>query len=126
MGPHGIPSRRLPRNGVFLFGRYSGFDTGEATFGINERGGRFALIEITAMNDNKKEKVPIEIRLNGELIWEGPSPFSSKEPDSFAWALQDPWLLTFGINTLTISNTAEEGDAGESPWQLIQGATIYY
>jgi hypothetical protein len=40
--------------------------------------------------------------------------------------LDDPWLLTDGINTLSISNAAPDGDAGESPWQLIQGATIYY
>lgn len=84
------------------------------------------MIEITAMSDNKKEKVPIEIRLNGALVWKGPSPFSSKDPDSYAWMLDDPWLLTDGINTLSISNTAPEGDAGESPWQLIHGATIYY
>ncbi len=84
------------------------------------------MIEITAMSDNQKEKAPIEIQLNGELVWKGPSPFSSKDPDSYAWMLEDPWLLTDGINTLSISNTTPDGGAGESPWHLIQGATIYY
>lgn len=82
------------------------------------------MIEITAMDD--KERVPIEIKLNGQTIWAGPSPFSSKQPNSYVWMLQDPWLLTGGINTLSISNTAPEGGNGPMPWQFIQEATVYY
>ena len=122
----GFPTGDSPRNGVFLFAEPSGYDAGTANFNITERAGNYALIEVTAMDDNRKEDVPMAIWLNGERIWEGPSPFSRQEPNSYVWVLQDPWMLTGGLNVLSISNTSAGGGFGELSWLFVQKATVYY
>lgn len=113
---------------VHIYGGDSGYD--EASASVNVGGGgkasQFILVTITGMDDEKSEHVPMQLWLNDYLIWEGPSPFANEAWTDVAWLVGNLDALKPGNNTLSIVNTAGDGNVGEPPWLLVTAAAVYF
>jgi hypothetical protein len=77
------------------------------------------------MDDERAEKVPIRVSLNGNTVWEGTSPFGNEDWTDVAWVVEDLSWLTGG-NTLSVTNLEDGGEVGTPPWVLLTSATVYY
>jgi hypothetical protein len=68
----------------------------------------------------------MQLWLNDNLIWEGPSPFNNEEWTDVAWLVEDLEWLEAGTNTLTVANTEDDGEVGSPPWILVTSAVVYF
>jgi hypothetical protein len=73
------------------------------------------VLEIGGMDDNQpSSKAPLEITVNGKVVFKGNSTYPDQE-----WAVQafpiDPKDLRTGENIVEIKNTSS-GPAGDIPW----------
>ena len=78
------------------------------------------------MDDERAEKVPIRISLNGNTVWEGASPFGNEDWTDVAWVVEDLSWLSGDDNTLSVTNLEGGGDVGGPPWVLLTSATVFY
>jgi hypothetical protein len=77
------------------------------------------------MDDELPEKVPIRISLNGNTVWEGPSPFGNEAWTDVAWIVEDlGWLSD--DSTLSVTNLGGNGAIGAPPWVLLTSASVFY
>jgi hypothetical protein len=110
---------------VHLYGQGSGADTATAGFGADDGAEEYVVIVITGMDDERAEKVPIRVSLNGNTVWEGASPFGNEDWTDVAWVVRDlSWLS--GDNTLSVTNLEGGGEVGAPPWVLVTSATVFY
>ena len=111
---------------VHLYGQGSGADTASAGFDADDGAGEYIVIVITGMDDERAEKVPIRISLNGNTVWEGASPFGNEDWTDVAWVVEDLSWLSGDDNTLSVTNLEGGGDVGGPPWVLLTSATVFY
>lgn len=111
---------------VHLYGQGSDAHTATAEFDGGDGASDYVVIVITGMDDEVAAKVPIRISLNGNTVWEGPSPFGNEDWTDVAWVVKDLSWLSEGDNTLSVTNTAGGGEIGTPPWVLLTSATVYF
>jgi tRNA A-37 threonylcarbamoyl transferase component Bud32 len=110
---------------VHLYGQGSDAATASADFSGDDDAGEYVVIVITGMDDELPEKVPIRIALNGNTVWEGPSPFGNEAWTDVAWIVEDlSWLSD--DNTISVTNVAGNGSFGTPPWVLLTSASVFY
>jgi serine/threonine-protein kinase len=110
---------------VHLYGQGSDEDTATAGFDADDGAEEYVVIVITGMDDERAEKVPIRVSLNGNTVWEGASPFGNEDWTDVAWVVEDlSWLS--GDNTLAVTNLEGSGEVGAPPWVLLTSATVFY
>lgn len=110
---------------VHLYGQGSDADTATAGFDAGDPS-EYIVLVITGMDDERATKVPIRISLNGNTVWEGPSPFGNEDWTDVAWAVEDLGWLSGGGNTLAVTNLEGDGEVGAPPWVLLTSATVFY
>lgn len=84
------------------------------------------VIAIKGMDDQRGAKTPMQIALNGTVIWSGPSPFPNADWAIYGIAVNDPSLIRQTGNQLTIINSTNEGRLPQTPWFAIQAVSVYY
>lgn len=117
-----------------LYGQGSGARVATATFTVNEAPSEYVLIQLTGIDDEVTAKVPIRLSLNGNVVWEGPSPFQNGGTDfdspqwwtDVGWLVANPEWLQEGQNTLTVEIIGVNGEIGVPPWVLLTSAVVYY
>ena len=77
-------------------------------------------VVIAAMNMPQEGQVPMRLLLNGNQIWEGPSPFPEGEWAEIAWSVGNLGWLSEGTNVLTIQLRGSTGTI------LVSNATVFY
>ncbi|CAN5160881.1 hypothetical protein BH23CHL1_BH23CHL1_23270 [soil metagenome] len=77
-------------------------------------------VVIAAMNTPQEGQVPMRLFLNGNQIWEGPSPFPQGEWAEIAWSVGNLGWLSEGTNVLTIHLLGSTGTV------LVSNATVFY
>jgi serine/threonine-protein kinase len=83
-------------------------------------------IVITGMDDELPGKVPCRITLNGNVVWEGESPFENETWTAVGWHVGSLDWLKPGRNRLTIEVLVEDGEFGLPPWILLTEAAVYW
>jgi serine/threonine-protein kinase len=111
---------------VHIYGQDSGAEAASADFDVDEAPDQYLLITITGMDDEREEHTSMQLWLNDNLIWEGPSPFNNEEWTDVAWLVEDLEWLEAGTNTLTVANTEDDGEVGSPPWILVTSAVVYF
>jgi serine/threonine-protein kinase len=122
------------RPAVHLYGQGSGADVTEARFVLDAQPEQYIVLEIVGLDDESTQHVPIQVLLNGNVIWRGQSPFRNAnvpedDPSAWtriAWQLNDLTFAQQGENTLTIVNLGTNGEIGSPPWVLVNSASVYY
>ena len=110
---------------VHLYGQASGASTATASFSGDDNVEEYIVIVITGMDDEVPAKVPIRVSLNGNTVWEGPSPFGNENWTDVAWVVRDlSWLSD--DSTLAVTNLGAGGDIGTPPWVLLTSASVFY
>lgn len=77
-------------------------------------------VVVAAMNTPQEGQVPMRLILNGNQIWEGPSPFPEGEWAEIAWSVGNLGWLSEGANVLTIQLQGSTGTL------LVSNATVFY
>lgn len=77
-------------------------------------------IVIAAMNTPQEGQVPMRLFLNGNQVWEGPSPFPQGEWAEIAWSVGNLDWLAEGTNVLSIQLVGSTGTV------LVSNATVFY
>ena len=111
---------------VHLYGQGSDVETATAAFSIDEAPEEYLVIVVTGMDDERGAKVPIRLWLNGNVVWEGPSPFANEDWTDVAWIVEDLSWVSSGENEFAVENLDENGEIGRPPWVLLTRATILY
>jgi hypothetical protein len=109
-----------------MYGQGTDAHTATATFDGADDVSEYVVIVITGMDDERDEKVPIRISLNGHTVWEGPSPFGNEDWTDVARIVQDLSWLEGGENTLSVSNLEGGDEVGAPPWVLVTSATVFF
>ena len=117
-----------------LYGTGSGATSATATFTANTTPSEYILVQLTGIDDEIAGKVPIRVSLNGNVVWEGPSPFQNGTGDfeSTAYWTDVGWLvgnlgwINEGQNSLTVEIVGIPGQVGTPPWVLLTSAVVYY
>ena len=126
-GAYTTPIQGEPEGTAAFFSQQTNFSTGSAKFGYNPNSAvPVMVLEFSGFDDNREAKTPIQIELNGKVIWQGPSPFPNADWGTYGLMLDDLSMLHDGSNTLTISNTAAQGVVPTPPFFLIQSVVIHY
>lgn len=116
-----------PSGTAAFLGQKTNFSSGTARFAFAQLSALpVVVIQFTGMDDNRAAKAPIQISLNGTVIWQGPSPFPNAEWGTYGLILRDISPVKQGINELTITNTSPDGGLTQPPWFLIQSVVIHY
>ncbi|HVB64580.1 MAG TPA: protein kinase [Nitrolancea sp.] len=84
------------------------------------------VIAIKGLDDPRNAKAPMEIALNGTVIWKGSSPFPNSDWGIYGILLDDISVLKSSGNQLTIINSALQGGVAQQPWFLVQAVSVYY
>lgn len=83
-------------------------------------------IVFVGMDDELPGKVPCRLSLNGEVIWQGESPFENEGWTRVGWQVGNLGWLKPGKNRLTFEVLVDEGDFGLPPWILLNEASVYW
>jgi hypothetical protein len=111
---------------VHMYGQGSGSESISASFEVDEAPSSYIVIQITGMDDERRQKAPMRLWLNDYLVWEGPSPFANEDWTDIGWLVGSLDALHPGTNTLTLENMAGNGEVGQPPWNLLTSAVVYY
>lgn len=114
------------RPAAHLYARSTDYSATTVTFEATERPTDYIGLIVVGMDDERPEAVPIRIRLNDKVIWEGPSPFGNEQWTAAAWQINALGWLHEGQNSLTIEMLVPEGPFGLPPWILLTEAAIYW
>ncbi len=122
-----VPIQGAPEGTAAFFSQQTAFSTGSARFAINSVDAvPQVVIEMTGFDDPREAKAPMQIELNGAVVWQGPSPFPNADWGTYGLLLRDISMVKVGENVITITNTSPQGGLAQPPWFLIQSATIHY
>ncbi|MGA7670343.1 MAG: protein kinase [Nitrolancea sp.] len=126
-GAYTAPIQGEPEGAAAFFSQKTKFSSGTAGFGYNPNSAvPVVVLEFTGYDDNREPKAPIQIEINGKVIWAGESPFPNADWGAYGLLLNDLSMLHAGSNQLTISNTAAQGAIAQPPFFFIQSVVIHY
>ncbi len=121
------PIQNTPQGTAIFFSQQTAFSTGTAAFNVKSNGPiSLAVVEITGYDDNRPTQAPIQIAVNGAVIYQGDSPFPNADWGTYGVLLTDAGVLRQGANQITIKNMATEGRILEPPWFLVQSVTVHF
>ncbi len=121
------PIQNTPQGTAVFFSQQTSFSTGTAAFGVSSNGPvTIAVVELTGYDDNRPGKAPIQVAVNGAVIYQGDSPFPNADWGTYGILLPNANVMRQGSNQITIRNMATDGRILEPPWFLIQTVTIHF
>lgn len=113
-----------------LYGQSSGLGTGTINIELTDPSTEDVILTLVGMDDDAPGKTPIELTINQTVVYQGDAWFE----DWGGTAGEGNWttvqitipkgLLGPGANSITVSNTSESGNEGESPYVLLGGVSI--
>jgi serine/threonine-protein kinase len=116
-----------PAGTAAFFSQATPYSAGTAPVEITNTGAvPQVIIALKGLDDPNNGKAPMEIALNGTVIWQGSSPFPNSDWGIYGIKLDDISVLRPSGNQLTIINSAKQGGVAKSPWFLIQAVSVYY
>lgn len=118
-GEEGLPKDL--RDAALLFGEPSGFQTGTATTEAGSAEGPL-VVEIEARSSGG---VPLQLIVNGTVVWEGEAPFSDRRWERVVFSLPSLPPGSEGTLTVALRNASPQGGIGEEPWLAVQALTLY-
>jgi hypothetical protein len=119
------------RSAAWIYGSSTQFSSMSASFNLTQQSGGTAKLSIEGMDSEGAAKTPIQIRINGTEIFNGPNPLPDDDLplDSGTWSTYtwrfDAALLKPGTNTITISNLAP-GAFSRPPFFMLDYAQISF
>lgn len=116
-----------PQGTAAFFSQTTPYSAGTAKINIksNHDNPRI-VIAIKGMDDPRGAKTPMQIALNGTVIWDGQSPFPNADWAIYGIEINDPSLIRPTGNQLTIINSSNEGRLPQTPWFAVQAVSVYY
>lgn len=114
------------RPAAHLYSQGTEFPSATVTFEADEAPASYIGIVIIGMDDENDSSVPMRLALNGNVIWEGGSPFRNEEWTQVAWQVEDLTWVQEGANQLTIEVLAEGGEFGLPPWILLNRVQVFW
>jgi serine/threonine-protein kinase len=114
------------RPAAHLYGEGSGHQFTEVSFTVNDPPSTHIGIVVVGMDDERQAAVPIRLSLNGQVVWEGPSPFANEQWTTVGWRVGNLGWLVEGENVLRIELLTGPGELGLPPWLLLNAAQIYW
>lgn len=114
------------RPAAHLYSQQTEYPSTTVTFNANDNPSSHVGIRIVGMDDEFDSKVPIRLSLNGNVVWEGESPFGNEEWTDVSWRVGSLGWVQEGSNTMTIEVLAAEGEFGLAPWILLTEAQVYW
>ncbi|MEZ4521820.1 MAG: protein kinase [Thermomicrobiales bacterium] len=103
------------RPAAHLYSQQTEYPSTTVTFSAGESPSAFVGLAITGMDDEIPGSVPCRILLNGNLVWEGPSPFGNEQWTTVGWEIGNLGWIEDGDNELTFEVTAPAGEFGLPP-----------
>ncbi len=114
------------RPAAHLYAQGTDFSSSTVLFTVNDLPSTHIGLTINGMDDEIASSVACEISLNGNIVFEGPSPFQNERWTQIGWTIGSLNWIVQGENNLTIEILAEDGSFGLPPWLLINEAAIYW
>lgn len=113
------------RPAAHLYAQPTEYSSTTVTVTLNETPTQYALLRIVGMDDENDSKVPFRISVNDTVVFDGASPFDNTEWTDTGLLIGDLEILQEGQNTITIENSAPDGEFGVPPWILLTSMRIY-
>jgi hypothetical protein len=113
-----------------LYAQRTGLGTGTLYIGLSDPSTEDVILTLVGMDDDAPAKSQIELTINQTVVYTGDSWFEnwSGKPGEGNWTTVQitipKGLLGPGVNSITVSNNAIEGNEGEAPYVLLGGASI--
>lgn len=116
-----------PQGTAAFFSQASPYSAGTATINIKSDAQKPRIvIAIKGMDDPRGAKTPMQIALNGKVIWDGQSPFPNADWAIYGIEIDDPSLIRPTGNQLTLINSSSDGRFPATPWFVVQAVSVYY
>ena len=103
---------------------------GSLNIGLSDPPSEDAILTLVGLDDDAPTKTPIELTINTTVVYTGDAWFE----DWGGTVGEGNWttvqiviprgMLGPGVNSITLSNMAETGNQGETPYVLLGGASI--
>jgi hypothetical protein len=113
-----------------LYAQSTGFGTGSLDIALSDPSTEDVILTLVGLDDDTPGKTPIELTINQTVVYQGDAWFE----DWGGTVGEGNWttveitipkgLLGPGVNSITLSNTVETGNEGETPYVLLGGASI--
>ncbi len=113
-----------------LYAQSTGLGTGSLNIALSDPSTEDVVLTLVGMDDDAPTKTPIELTINQTVVYQGDAWFE----DWGGTVGEGNWttveitipkgLLGPGVNSITLANTAETGNEGETPYILLGGASI--
>ncbi|MBA2597374.1 MAG: hypothetical protein H0V00_12205 [Chloroflexia bacterium] len=117
---------------VAVYGALSDFPRAALSFSLDTAPSGAATIGITGMDDELGTLNPVAVEVNGERVYEGPSPFANW--DGTAQGVTAAWttvpltipsgVLSAGPNEITLANLSPVASFNAPPYVLLAGAVL--
>lgn len=113
-----------------LYAQKTGLGTGTIYIGLSDPSTEDVILTLVGMDDDAPAKSQIELTINQTIVYSGDSWFENwgGKPGEGNWTTVQitipKGLLGPGVNSITVSNNAIDGNEGEAPYVLLGGASI--
>jgi len=123
----GVDIQGAPQGTAAFFSQATPYSAGTAKINIDTNNDHpQVVIAIKGLDDPRGAKTPMQIALNGTVIWDGQSPFPNADWAIYGIKIDDPSLIRQTGNQLTIINSSSEGKFPQTPWFVVQAVSVYY
>lgn len=107
----------------YVYAQSTGLGDMHAEFALPEVPSGTWALGVEGLDNDVGPACPIEIRLNGKVVFEGANPFWRERWDWWKFFIPQGTLRS-GTNELRISNRSIEGRPGHPPWFMVGRAMI--
>lgn len=117
---------------VAIYGSQSDYPNASLTFTLDAPPASDLVLTISGLDDEWDAKVMMEVSINDQSVFAGPSPFPNWDGvghgEQAAWAnatfAVPANLLQTGTNTITVQNLEQTANYGEPPYILLSDGTL--
>jgi hypothetical protein len=117
---------------VAVYGAQSDYPSATLVFSLNATPGRSAVLRLTGLDDELGALNPVALDVNGQRIYEGPSPFLNWDGQgtgaNAAWTTAEFTIpsgaLWSGSNDITFANLSPSANFNAPPYVLLADATL--
>ena len=113
-----------------LYAQKTGLGTGTLYLGLSDPSTEDVILTLVGMDDDAPAKSQIELTINQTVVYSGDSWFENwgGKPGEGNWTTVQitipKGLLGPGVNSISVSNNAIDGNEGEAPYVLLGGASV--
>jgi len=113
-----------------LYAQKTGLGTGTLYLGLSDPSTEDVILTLVGMDDDAPAKSQIELTINQTVVYSGDSWFENwgGKPGEGNWTSVQitipKGLLGPGVNSISVSNNAIDGNEGEAPYVLLGGASV--